>query len=416
MLALELGGRRYPVAAGEMIVGSDDEALLPLAGAGVAPRHAVVQGWPDGSAAVRAISGAEVLVNGVRLGPEPTPILHGDKLFIAGQEILVVDQARAGRTEVMRAIDLPADLPDSAGAPAGMMTGGRLVSQVDGREYRVGIRPLLFGRDAGADVVIGAGDVSRRHAEVQLRVDGYYVADMSVNGTYVNGVRVTGERRLARGDVLRMGDEEFRFHADAAAAAPPGAEQRLNDTMFGVPALRADDAVAPSPVRSSGPLASLLIRTGSLKGERLHIRVPVANVGRADYNDLVITDPSVSTMHAMLQSRGGVWVLSDLGSTNGTFVDDELVRGEVPLSPGATIRFGEVAALFEPVDDVAGPRSARVRARGGRRRAGEDRHRAEHEETPGGTRRGHVAAALAGSPARPRAPRQRAGGDEDDHR
>jgi pSer/pThr/pTyr-binding forkhead associated (FHA) protein len=43
-------------------------------------------------------------------------------------------------------------------------------------------------------------------------------------------------------------------------------------------------------------------------------------------------------------------MLSDLGSTNGTFVEGERVSGEVPLGPGTTVKFGEVAVLFEPLD------------------------------------------------------------------
>jgi pSer/pThr/pTyr-binding forkhead associated (FHA) protein len=77
------------------------------------------------------------------------------------------------------------------------------------------------------------------------------------------------------------------------------------------------------------------------------------NVGRADYNDLVLADPSVSTMHAKIQRRGGVWILADLGSTNGTFMEGEPVTSEVALAPGATLRFGEVSVLFEPLDDGA---------------------------------------------------------------
>lgn len=369
MLVLELGGKRYPVAAGEMIVGSDHEALLPLTGEGVAPRHAVVQGWADGSAAVRAVSGAEVLVNGVRLGPEPTPLLHGDKLHIAGQEILVVDQKRAGSTQVMSAIELPDDPAASEGAPPRLMTGGRIVSLTDGREYKVGVRPLVFGRDASADVVVTGSDISRRHGELQLRGDGYWLADMSANGSYVNGDRVRGERRLGRGDVIRMGDEEFRFHADPDTDThplppPPGAEQQLRDTMFGLPAFKPELA-APKAPAPGAPLASLLVRSGALKGERMQVRVPVANVGRADYNDIVISDPSVSTMHAKLQSRGGVWMLSDLGSTNGTFVEGELVSGEVPLSPGVTLRFGEISALFEPIDEGMGTGMPRTQVMSG---------------------------------------------------
>ena len=102
------------------------------------------------------------------------------------------------------------------------------------------------------------------------------------------------------------------------------------------------------------PIASLLVRSGSLKGKRLTVRTPVVNIGRADYNDLVIPEPSVSSSHAKLQRREGIWVLSDLGSTNGTFVDGERVTDETPLGPGAAIRFGEVTTLFESTDDTTG--------------------------------------------------------------
>jgi len=90
-----------------------------------------------------------------------------------------------------------------------------------------------------------------------------------------------------------------------------------------------------------------------LKGNRLQVRVPVVNIGRADYNDLVIPDESVSTQHAKLQRREAVWILSDLGSTNGTFVDGEQISTDVPLSPGTVVRFGEVSVLFDPSDDKA---------------------------------------------------------------
>ncbi|HEX6644866.1 MAG TPA: FHA domain-containing protein [Gemmatimonadales bacterium] len=360
MLSLELGGKRYPVTAGEIMIGSDEGAVVSLAGEGVAPRHAVVQGWPDGSAAVRPIGDAEVRVNGVRLGTDPIPLLHGDKLHVGDHELLVVDQKRAGSTQVFTAIELPSG-GGVTGAPTRAMTAGRIVSLTDGREYQVAERPTVFGRDASSDIVVPGNDVSRRHAEIHPRADGYVLIDTSVNGTFVRGERVSGDFRLGRGDVIRIGTEEFRFYADVAPEGaapdpaeprptpPPGAEQRLNDTFFGVAAAVAAPEVA-APAQAT-PLASVLVRNGERKGDRHLVRVPIANIGRADYNDIVIADPSVSTMHAKLQRRGGIWMLSDLGSTNGTFVDGELATGEVPLGPGATIRLGEVALLFEPLDD-----------------------------------------------------------------
>jgi pSer/pThr/pTyr-binding forkhead associated (FHA) protein len=80
---------------------------------------------------------------------------------------------------------------------------------------------------------------------------------------------------------------------------------------------------------------------------------------------VVIADPSVSTMHAKLQRREAVWILADLGSTNGTFVEGEPLKGELPLGPGTTIRFGDVIALFEPLDDkVPAGRGAGTRVMG----------------------------------------------------
>jgi pSer/pThr/pTyr-binding forkhead associated (FHA) protein len=58
-------------------------------------------------------------------------------------------------------------------------------------------------------------------------------------------------------------------------------------------------------------------------------------------------------MHAKLQRREAIWILTDLGSTNGTYVEGEPLKGELPLGPGTTIRFGDVVALFEPLDDEA---------------------------------------------------------------
>src|SRR4029450_9468064 len=82
----------------------------------------------------------------------------------------------------------------------------------------MGEGPLVFGRDAGSDVVVAGNEVSRRHAEIQTSRDGYVLVDLSVNGTYVNGQRV-GRRHLPpRADVIRIGNDEFRFYADSAPA------------------------------------------------------------------------------------------------------------------------------------------------------------------------------------------------------
>jgi pSer/pThr/pTyr-binding forkhead associated (FHA) protein len=112
-------------------------------------------------------------------------------------------------------------------------------------------------------------------------------------------------------------------------------------------------ATVPRP-SAGGSLATLVAKTGALKGQRFAVRTPVVNIGRADYNDIVLADESVSTAHAKLQRREGIWILVDLDSTNGSFVDGERIAGESPVPPGATLRLGDISLSFEPTDDAAG--------------------------------------------------------------
>jgi pSer/pThr/pTyr-binding forkhead associated (FHA) protein len=408
MLELEIDGQRTPVPVGELVIGAEEGSGLRLAGPDVRPRHAVVVGAADGSASVhRADDTGEVMLNGVRLGLEPTPILHGDKLQVGAHEVLVTDPTRGGSTQFVSAADVArmaaATAKPSSRTARTAATGGRLVCLTDGREYTIGDLPITLGRDAGCEVVVPSKDVSRRHCDISPTPDGYLLIDNSTNGTWVNGERIEGQRLLARADIIRVGDHDFRFYADRAAeppagpapeAAPEGAAERLSETVSAMPVAEApaglaamlaspgeepvaaappDPAPAPdlaavpakpapapevpaappsAPAPVAGPaMATLLVRTGKRKGARLPIKVPVVNLGRADYNDIVIPDESVSGTHAKLQRREGVWMVVDNDSTNGTFVDDERVVGEAAVSPGAVIRLGDVAILFEPTDD-----------------------------------------------------------------
>jgi pSer/pThr/pTyr-binding forkhead associated (FHA) protein len=347
MALLEMGGRTFPISVGNVVLGRDPGSAIVLTGQGVLPRHAILQGLPDGQVVIRkAVPEAEVTINGVRLGAEPTPLLHGDKVAVAEHELTFVDERRSGSTQYLEAFK-PQSAGDPASPPEGpetAATGGRVVCLTDGREYQITGTSLVFGRDATNDVVVPGRDVSRRHAEILQTPDGYLLVDSSTNGTFVNEQRVEGQRRLARADVLRIGDEQFRFYADRGAAPappavspPPGAEERLKDTVHGV---------------MGGSLGSLFVRAGELKGQRVALRTPVVNIGRADYNDVVFPDASISTAHAKLQRREGVWVLVDLESTNGSYIDGERVSGEAALVPGASVRLGDVMLIFEPGDEA----------------------------------------------------------------
>jgi pSer/pThr/pTyr-binding forkhead associated (FHA) protein len=186
---------------------------------------AIVNIGADKSATIRKVSeGARVDVNGIPLSTHVSPIFHGDRVQI-GETLLVFGEERhAGSTRQMAAIpesESPRDTPPRL-APRARING-RVVSLVDGREYTVRPDGLTIGREAGCDIVIPAGEVSRRHARIELHNDGYVLLDMSTNGVLVNDRRVKRTHALARGDRIQIGTEEMRFYADVeeVTEAPP---------------------------------------------------------------------------------------------------------------------------------------------------------------------------------------------------
>jgi pSer/pThr/pTyr-binding forkhead associated (FHA) protein len=63
-------------------------------------------------------------------------------------------------------------------------------------------------------------------------------------------------------------------------------------------------------------------------------------IGRSPSADLVISDEFASNMHAKLVSVGDEWILQDLNSTNGTFLDGKRVTTPMTMRAGATVRIG----------------------------------------------------------------------------
>jgi len=75
-------------------------------------------------------------------------------------------------------------------------------------------------------------------------------------------------------------------------------------------------------------------------------------VGRqVEDRGIAVLEPSVSRNHAELTYEAGAWTIRDLGSANGTYLEDKVVESTMPVNPGDRIRFGHIA--FYLVDDVA---------------------------------------------------------------
>jgi pSer/pThr/pTyr-binding forkhead associated (FHA) protein len=102
----------------------------------------------------------------------------------------------------------------------------------------------------------------------------------------------------------------------------------------------------PRSRRRRGTLALEFIEPLDREGERVDVNVGVT-IGRSDACDLRLEDTYLSSRHARIANDDGDLSIEDLGSTNGTYVNQELVKGRVHLERGDVVQVGGV--LFEVV-------------------------------------------------------------------
>jgi pSer/pThr/pTyr-binding forkhead associated (FHA) protein len=101
-------------------------------------------------------------------------------------------------------------------------------------------------------------------------------------------------------------------------------------------------APVSAPVRSQAALEVIDPgASGRATGELITIDT-ITSIGRSEANAVSISDPAVSTRHALLSFRLGQWWLEDVGSSNGTFLNDVRVVQPVVIQSGDVLRLGGV--------------------------------------------------------------------------
>jgi len=85
----------------------------------------------------------------------------------------------------------------------------------------------------------------------------------------------------------------------------------------------------------------LLVTAGGLAGTTIGLSGQQITIGRANDATLVLNDDYASSRHARLFPQDGQWIVEDLGSTNGTYLDRQKVTQPTPVPPGVPIRIGK---------------------------------------------------------------------------
>jgi hypothetical protein len=103
-------------------------------------------------------------------------------------------------------------------------------------------------------------------------------------------------------------------------------------------------------------MARLLIRCEGRPAEILEVSPGRHSIGRTEDNDFQILDPSVSSRHCELDLRQDGLFIRDVASTNGTYVDAQVVEGEIRLQTGQMVRLGDVICeVHDAAPDVVIP-------------------------------------------------------------
>ena len=258
-------------------------------------------------------------------------------------------------------------------------------------------RPLTIGRSPSCHVRFEDAAISAIHAEVTWNNDGFAVSDVSsANGTWVNGKRIQGRSGLRLGDHVKVGGVIFQLREIEGAREVELIEPGTQPGMLAFDAGKtevvqrgvipvAKTAVAPPqrpanpteemPLLGIRPLRTQMARgiaaaevddqvlsaTAELKqrvesgaqGAKVVVRregrldpfwaLPVT-IGREQSSGIVLDDPAASQRHAVLDLRDGRYLIRDVGSSNGVFVNGKRVVEE-RLADGDVIGIGAHAML-----------------------------------------------------------------------
>lgn len=202
------------------------------------------------------------------------------------------------------------------------------------REFPLTQTEVNLGRSPDNQLVLSDDlSVSRHHAQFKYSGNAYAVTDLnSSDGTYVNGIQLAPHtpRSLVAGDQVRIGKYEIILAIAAPVPIPaqsPVPVSAQKTTISGIP----EAGVGAPPTQS---------RHLDLKGR------DTFTLGRDPLNDMEINHPSVSRFHAQIKKQDGSYIVLDLNSTNGTFLNGKQIAGHHPLRVGDSIRVGPTNLVF----------------------------------------------------------------------
>ena len=201
-------------------------------------------------------------------------------------------------------------------------------------------RVLLNDRDAAA--LAGQLDGLARELSESLRV---YAR--------THGHVLLAQPRVAIGASSAVPQSDVRAYAEAVVLprrqepARPGAVLPPEPVPVGNPEAPAGATAVFAAPQVHAPRAQLAIRNAGHEVTRIPVHSGTMRIGRALDNEIVLVDDKVSRHHGQISARLGMLVFTDLGSTNGSFLNGSAVT-EIALGPGDVLQLGRSTVTIEP--------------------------------------------------------------------
>ena len=197
-----------------------------------------------------------------------------------------------------------------------------LVDMANDKQYPITCYETSVGRSKLCDVIFSNSTVSRFHAVVALRKDGFYVFDTeSKSGVYVNEKQIEKKETLSNGDIIAFGTAIMKFYIG-------------NDANNDYSHKSEKKQVIPKLVNI-------------VDGHEFPLDGDFVTIGRQKGSNIELLAPFVSRQQAEVFRSKGKWYIENYGTVTKTMLNGEVVNRVTPLYDGDVIKIGDFAFLYE---------------------------------------------------------------------
>lgn len=210
-----------------------------------------------------------------------------------------------------------------------------------GERHPLNMWETSIGRSKSSDITLRYGTISRTHAVISRRLDGWYIFDInSKSGIRVNGKLIEKKATVSNGDTVSFANMAFRFEITDDPVQPAGKHKKKSAPQKTAPAADSSRIHRATDIQYHPRMISLRTSdTYVLIGNRV-------TIGSSAKSDIRLTGRGISRTHSVLVLYEDGWAITDANSTNGTLLNGRRISAPQLLFDGDVLTFGSEQLHF----------------------------------------------------------------------